>query len=63
MADTAVLEAAAERRGGSSPFVRTRGNFRLFWATIFKGEMLIAFKKRRRKGASIITTIRIKYDE
>ena len=23
MADTAVLEAAAERRGGSSPFVRT----------------------------------------
>lgn len=24
MADTAVLEAAAERRGGSSPFVRTK---------------------------------------
>lgn len=41
MADTAVLEAAAERRGGSSPFVRTKNKSgRFFGPRFLKGNVL-----------------------
>lgn len=45
MVDTVVLEATAEKRGGSSPFARTK----TLWAAIFKG-VIYAFKKRRLQG-------------